>query len=190
MILASSDKKTLRQTLVAQRRGLSPEDWKLRSQAIVERLSHYPSVQDATCILAYFSIQQEPDLSPLFSLEKIWGFPVIEGKNLRWYPWKPGEPIAEGRYGIPVPMVQTEPIVLETVDLILVPGVAMDRLGYRLGYGGGFYDRLLASPAGQRIPTIGIVFEFALLPMLPRDPWDRPLGAWCTEASTSGSPSK
>jgi 5-formyltetrahydrofolate cyclo-ligase len=140
-------------------------------------------VQEAKQILAYFSIHQEPDLSPLFSLEKIWGFPIVEGKGLLWYPWKPGDPVAEGAYGIPVPAVQTTPIALETVDLILVPAVAMDRLGYRLGYGGGFYDRLLASPEGQTRRTIGIVYEFALLPELPYEDWDRPLGGWCTEES-------
>mgnify|MGYP001225675762 CR=1 FL=1 len=183
MILTVSSKKALRQTLLQQRRELSPQEWQRRSEAIVQRLMACPWVQGANRILAYFSIHQEPDLAPLFSLEKTWGFPVIQGKDLMWYPWALGEPVLTGKYGIPVPAVQTTPIALETVDLILVPGVAMDRLGYRLGYGGGFYDRLLASPEGASRRTLGIVYGFSLLPELPREAWDRPLGGCCTEES-------
>lgn len=179
------DKKTLRKAFLTQRRGLTIDHWQGRSEAIVHRLLHCPAVQEASQILAYFSIHQEPDLSSLFNLEKTWGFPVIENQGLIWYRWKPGEALGVGAYGIPVPAVQADPMDLQGVDLILVPGVAMDRLGYRLGYGGGFYDRLLASPEGRQIPTIGIVFEFALVPELPREDWDRPLGGWCTEESTS-----
>jgi 5-formyltetrahydrofolate cyclo-ligase len=77
----------------------------------------------------------------------------------------------------------TAPLInAEDVDLILVPSVACDRLGYRLGYGGGFYDRLLTNSAWSTKKTIGITFDFACLPRLPIDAWDRPLTAVCTEA--------
>lgn len=64
---------------------------------------------------------------------------------------------------------------------MLIPAVACDRRGYRLGYGGGFYDRLLSQPDWQTIPTIGIVFHHSYLPQLPADSWDRPLQAVCTD---------
>jgi 5-formyltetrahydrofolate cyclo-ligase len=67
------------------------------------------------------------------------------------------------------------------VDLILVPAVACDLRGYRLGYGGGFYDRMLSSAEWASKPTIGIVFEFAYLPRLPIDDWDKVLQGVCTE---------
>lgn len=67
------------------------------------------------------------------------------------------------------------------VDLILVPAVACDRRGYRLGYGGGFYDRMFSSAQWNSKPTIGIVFEFAYVPQLPIDAWDKRLEAICTE---------
>lgn len=67
------------------------------------------------------------------------------------------------------------------VDLILVPAVACDRHGYRLGYGGGFYDRMLSLNEWTTPPTVGIVFDFAYLPQLPIDRWDKPLQAVCTE---------
>ena len=67
------------------------------------------------------------------------------------------------------------------VDLILVPAVACNFNGYRLGYGGGFYDRMLSQEEWTSKPTIGIVFEFAYLQDLPIDSWDKPLDFVCTE---------
>ncbi len=63
-----------------------------------------------------------------------------------------------------------------------MPAVACDIRGYRLGYGGGYYDRLLSQAEWQTIPTVGVVFEYARLPNLPRDHWDRPLAGVCSES--------
>jgi len=175
------DKTTLRRSLLRQRQALNEADWQNRSKAIVGHLKNTPIFQQAKTILAYFSIRQEPDLSSLFSLEKQWGFPITIGNELKWYPWTSGEPLITGTYGIPIPANQQMSLVPEQVDLILIPAVGIDRLGYRLGYGGGFYDRLLSNPQWQRIPTLGIIFEFAQLPTLPIDPWDRALDGWCSE---------
>jgi 5-formyltetrahydrofolate cyclo-ligase len=71
---------------------------------------------------------------------------------------------------------------INLVDLILVPAVACDVRGYRLGYGAGYYDRLLSSSPWRAIPTLGVVFEYARLPSLPQDSWDLPLGGVCSES--------
>jgi 5-formyltetrahydrofolate cyclo-ligase len=65
--------------------------------------------------------------------------------------------------------------------LMLVPAVGGDRAGYRLGYGGGFYDRLLAQESWRAVRTIGVTHGFAMRETLPRESWDQPLGRWCTE---------
>ncbi|PSB05416.1 5-formyltetrahydrofolate cyclo-ligase, partial [filamentous cyanobacterium CCP2] len=123
--------------------------------------------------------------SPLFTLPHRWGFPRCVDKTLTWHPWAPTEsaPLETIRYNIPEPSSEAPHLEAHDVDLILVPAVACDRDGYRLGYGGGFYDRLLSSPEWADKPAIGIVFDFAFLPKLPSDPWDRPLSGVCTESA-------
>jgi 5-formyltetrahydrofolate cyclo-ligase len=181
-------KGQLRRSLLSQRQALSPEEWRQSSDRLCCNLqSHLPTHPLATqahTILAYFSVRQEPDLSPLFTLPHRWGFPRCMGTNLSWHCWSPQESTALeiNRYKIPEPPADAPSLGADEVDLILVPAVACDRQGYRLGYGGGFYDRLLSAPEWADIPTIGIVFDWAFLPQLPIDSWDRPLQGICTES--------
>jgi 5-formyltetrahydrofolate cyclo-ligase len=174
-------KPELRQQLLQQRRSLPPADWQSRSQAICQHLLNWPIFQQATTILTYCSHQQEPDLSPLLTApDKIWGIPRCDGKTLIWHQWQPQTQILQpGAYGILAPPIANP--ILTTADLILVPCVGSDRQGYRLGYGGGFYDRLFADPNWQSIVTIGITFAFAQLAQLPAETWDKQLQWLCTE---------
>jgi 5-formyltetrahydrofolate cyclo-ligase len=152
-------------------------------------LRNSPALIQARTILAYFSFRQEPDLIPLFteSLEdfnprsKSWGFPRCVGESLSWHLWQPGENLVTGAYGILEPADIAKILAPSEVDVILVPAVGCDRRGYRLGYGGGFYDRMLSLPEWASKPTIGIVFDFALLTELPIDVWDKSLHGICTE---------
>jgi 5-formyltetrahydrofolate cyclo-ligase len=137
--------------------------------------------QKAQTILAYCAVQQEPDLSPLWSLSKHWGLPRCVGRDLAWHRWQVGDRLETGTYGIMEPFAEAESLSPSSVDLVLVPAVACDRQGYRLGYGGGYYDRLFSLPDWQSIPTVGIVFDFAYVPQLPKDHWDRPLTGLCSD---------
>ncbi|MCW6034983.1 5-formyltetrahydrofolate cyclo-ligase [Spirulina subsalsa FACHB-351] len=175
-------KSTLRHQLLGQRKALSQEVWREKSDRLCQHLLASPPFQAATTILSYCSFRQEPDLTLLWQQsEKQWGLPRSVGKSLIWHRWQPSEGLVQGKYGIFEPHPDSTGLSGEEVDLILVPAVGCDRLGYRLGYGGGFYDRLLADPPWCNIPTIGIIFHFALSPQLPRDSWDRPLQFICTE---------
>jgi len=175
-------KVELRRHLLQARRDLRVEDWRVHSDRITSHLRMSPLFTQAQTVLAYFSFRQEPDLSSLFTDSKRrWGFSRIEGKSLVWHSWKPGESLSKGAYGIFEPHSDAPNLQPDEVDLILVPAVACDTEGYRLGYGGGFYDRLLSSAEWASKPTVGIVFEFAYLPQLPIDPWDKPLHSICTE---------
>jgi 5-formyltetrahydrofolate cyclo-ligase len=182
-------KSSLRRSLLQTRQALPPDLWREKSDRLCKHLQACEAVNQAKTILVYNSIRQEPDLSPLFLTSQAitsyhWGLPRCVGNSLVWHLWSPPDRslLKPGAYGILEPAADSPLLQPGDVDLILVPSVACDRQGYRLGYGGGFYDRLLSDPAWVAKPTIGIVFEFAYLPRLPIDPWDQPLQAVCTES--------
>jgi 5-formyltetrahydrofolate cyclo-ligase len=182
MKIAKSPKHTLRRQFLQQRQALSAELWKSQSDTICHHLSDCSEFIRAQTVLAYQSYRQEPNLGYLFThTDKQWGLPRCVEKNLLWHYWQPSAPLEIGNYGILEPSRALPQIESDRVDLILVPAVAIDRGGYRLGYGGGYYDRLLTDPLWHEIPTIGIVFDFARVETLPIDPWDLPLDAVCSE---------
>lgn len=175
------EKAELRRSLLQTRRSLSTEDWQKKSWQICDYLQADPVFQQAQTVLSYFSFRQEPDLNRLLALEKNWGFSRCVEKSLVWHRWYPNLPLRTGAYGILEPHPDASLIEPEAVDLILVPCVGWDDRGYRLGYGGGFYDRLLSAPEWREKVTIGITFAVAHLPALPVDEWDKPLQGICTE---------
>jgi len=179
--MSKLDKSSLRREILQQRRSLSAEDWQHKSNLICDRLKTLTIFREAQTILAYFSFRQEPDLTPLFALDKTWAFPRCVGKSLVWHSWQPGTELQIGKYGIQELLPTAPTIAPITADLILVPTVASNDRGFRLGYGGGFYDRLLSPESNLNVPTIGIVFDFASGIAIPTDPWDRPLDFVCTE---------
>ncbi|UIE38838.1 5-formyltetrahydrofolate cyclo-ligase [Leptodesmis sichuanensis] len=178
------NKAELRKALLQKRQAIAPEEWQQKSLQLCHHLQNSSWFRSARTILAYFSVRQEPDLSSLFAHPKIWGISRCVGKELHWHHWLPDGsfPLQTGPYGILEPHPDAPLIEPEGVDLLLVPAIACDHQGYRLGYGGGFYDRLLSAPGWSTKVAIGIVFESARLPKLPRDSWDCPLTAVCTEA--------
>jgi 5-formyltetrahydrofolate cyclo-ligase len=174
-------KQKLRKNLLNQRQALSHSQWQEKSQQICDRVQSLSLFKEAKTVLAYFSFRQEPDLSSLFNFPVQWGFPRCVERSLVWHLWQAGETLQIGKYGISEPLTTAPKITPQEVDLIIVPTVACDRRGYRLGYGGGFYDRLLNSSEWLNIPTVGVVFDFAYLSQLPVDSWDLKLNYICTE---------
>lgn len=106
--------------------------------------------------------------------------PVIamKGHALVFHAWAPDTPMRIGHHRIPEPL--DTPAVLP--DLLLIPCVGFDDDGYRLGYGGGYYDRTLAGwPGTSRPATVGIAYDACRIASLPREPHDLPLDAIVTE---------
>lgn len=176
-----NNKQEIRQILLQKRCDMSVLEWQKKSDRICNILQNYPVFQSAKTILAYISFKQEPDLSSLFTDDHQWGLPRCVKKTLIWHLYHPGDLLKVNNYGILEPDENSPIIQPHTVDLILVPAVSCDHNGYRLGYGGGYYDRLFADEKLISIPRIGIVFDFAFLPELPREIWDKHLSAICTE---------
>ena len=130
---------------------------------------------------------KEMDTTPL--LEEAWAkgktvlFPVcsetVPGK-MRFAPCSCPEELHPGKFGIPEPVA---PHAKEeaTPDLFIVPGVAFDVTGLRLGMGGGYYDRLLALPCHADAVRVGFAYSFQIVNSLPKDAWDVPVHAVCTD---------
>ena len=175
-------KQSLRRRLLDRRQALPVKVWQAQSDLLCERLANCPKFTRAQTVLAYQSCRQEPNLNHLFTHHnKQWGLPRCVDRDLIWHHWQPPQPLTTGSYGILEPD-PTAPQWLPTeVDLILIPAVAIDLHGYRLGYGGGYYDRLRADPLWHKIPAIGIIFDFAYVDRVPTDTWDLPVDAVCTE---------
>lgn len=157
------------------------------SQQLSQRLSTWPELQRSRTILAYWPHNSELSLLALMELwhAKIWGLPrCLPGKQLAWHAYAPQrdrERLVSGKFGILEPPPTFPLVDLVTVDAVLVPALACDRWGTRLGYGGGYYDRCLARSELQQCLTVGIVTGsgFSQIP-LPRDDWDVSLQAIAT----------
>jgi 5,10-methenyltetrahydrofolate synthetase len=178
----SQDKKTLRRQLQAERQSLI--DRHQRAMHLQEVLRVWLMGRDDKAIGAYWPIKGEFDALPaLFRWteadeERCIGLPVIDKatKQLRFQMWFPGCEMEDDAYGIPKP--KDTPVFHPT--LLLVPCVGYGPEGVRLGYGGGFYDRTLATLA-PRPYTVGLAYSFGFLPWLKAEPHDVPLDAVLTE---------
>ena len=138
----------------------------------------------ARTILAYAPLPGELDLLSLLDSEPSKGFvfPKIEGEFLGLYHWLPETRWLAGPFGLREPDPgHWPPARVQEIDLALIPGLAFDQLGKRLGRGGGFYDRLLASPGFSAL-RVGITREALLLPEIPAEPHDAPVDLVVTES--------
>jgi 5-formyltetrahydrofolate cyclo-ligase len=187
--MIAAKKKLLRQQAIAFRRAINVAVWQKKNQDLCDRLALWQKFQQAQVILAYQSFRQEPDLSHLWQRfpDKTWGFPRCVGKDLSWHQvpvaeFDPqGSSLLVGEFGILEPHPDLPLIDLNAIDLILIPAVACDRSGYRLGYGGGFYDRWLSDRHGAKAYRAGIVFSDFFWESLPHEAWDIPIETICTE---------
>ncbi len=183
-----TERQKIRKTLMTQRELLSPEVYRDYSARIGGRLTQaFPELM-RLAVGFYWPIKNEPDLLPLMrawsDLNKS-GFcallPVIEGKErpLKFRKWHPDTHMATDAYGIPYP-AEGEFI---TPEALLIPCVACDQSGYRLGYGGGYYDRTLAE-LPETVLRIGVGYAFSCIESIFPQAHDMPLDAWVTELDT------
>jgi 5-formyltetrahydrofolate cyclo-ligase len=134
---------------------------------------------DAACVSGYWPIRDELDVVPLLSqlsaAGRTVGLPVIEAREspLVFRAWRPGDRLEPRPFGLREPPPAAA-VVLP--DVLLVPLAAFDSRLYRLGYGGGYYDRTLALYRGERrVTAIGVAFDEQEVDRLPIGPHDEPL---------------
>ena len=187
--LADTPKELLRQHFSALRGSLSPEDRAAAEAAILTTLFESEAWRRATVVCAYLPIRGELDTTPILARARRDGKPCAlpvtltnasEGRMVfRHLSDKTPAELPRGRFGIPEPP-DSHPD-LSPADmacaLSIVPGLAFDNEGFRVGYGGGYYDRMLAGLRAAGIPhtAVGLCYAVCRTPTLPREPHDIPV---------------
>lgn len=169
------DKKALRKAISEQKRLLTDAQINAASERLLEQLVRHPLYRAATSIYGYLSYNQEVRTEPILRRAEADGkrvaVPKIFGDKMSFLRLDRGK-IASGYRGIPEPT--DGEIANDTDALVLMPGLAFDPHGHRLGYGGGFYDRFLSV---EPHPTIALCYDFQLLDLLETEAHDIPVDA-------------
>lgn len=174
-----AEKKALRSTMKVRRADAFQRWGSAAAQKIAEFGIDFACVQPPAVVSGFLAIGEEIDPTPLLKRLICEGYtaalPVMEGKGkpLVFRAWAPGDPLAEVTWGIREPL-SSAPIV--EPDIILGPLLAYDQSGYRLGYGGGFYDRTLARLRSLKpVVSIGLAYDEQRVDAVPHLDYDERL---------------
>lgn len=153
-----------------------------KSREINNRLSQLPEYRAASSILFFASFRSEVNTLPMIQQalaeDKRVVLPKVKGKDLALFEIRDfDKDVSPGTWGILEPH-EKNPVLLDVVDLVIVPGLAFDEQCNRLGYGAGFYDRLLSRYQG---PTVAVAFEKQIVPLVPVSTGDVPVRKIVTE---------
>jgi 5-formyltetrahydrofolate cyclo-ligase len=183
-------KRSLRTAMSARRGALTAEERGVAAAGLLatvrrERPLEAVGVVSGLVVSGFWPIKDEIDIRPLMTDLHDKGcrlaLPVVQGRGLPllFRAWRPGDPLEAGVFGTLQPSVQQE--TLEP-DALLVPLLACDMEGWRLGYGGGFYDRtLLGLRARRKVTAVGVGFDGQIVPDVPHGPDDQRLDWMLTD---------
>lgn len=178
---ADEQRRALRARLLAARAALA--DRAPRESALAARVGRWLATMPLARLAFYWPIRGEPALEQTVArwlaadARRTAALPVIEGERLQFAPWTPGMALAPGRFDIPAP-AGAERLAPQ---LLLIPCVGVDPQRYRLGYGGGYYDRTLAALAVKPV-TVGVAFDCGRVASVLPQPHDRRLDLVITES--------
>lgn len=170
------DKMQLRRFIREQKRAMSEEEIVQRSARLAQLFAATPAYQAAKTIYGYLSYNQEVRTMPILEQAlrdgKRVAVPKVYGEEMRFLYLDDLSLVSKGYGGIPEPIAD-EPVADDKTALVLMPGLAFDPEGHRIGYGGGFYDKFLAAEPNH--PTLALCYDFQVLPNLETDPHDIPV---------------
>ncbi|MFJ4899776.1 5-formyltetrahydrofolate cyclo-ligase [Streptomyces sp. NPDC088727] len=187
-----SAKALLRRELLAARRLLTGEDVERAAEALARRALTLPELSGARTVAAYVSVGREPGTRALLDALRARGvrvlLPVLLPDNdLDWAPYEGTGSLAQAGRGLLEPAGERlGPDAVLDADAVLLPGLAVDGRGMRLGRGGGSYDRVLArlSAAGAHPSLIVLLYDAEVAARVPEEPHDHPVDAVVTPAGS------
>jgi len=191
-VSSSNDKRSLRRAMSDRRTQQPVPERQRAARAAAERLVALPELQAVAahrgCLAGFVGVRAE--LDPGAALEEARrrgariAFPRVADDRtprLRFHVAGAGE-LAPGRFGIPEPDPGLPEVAAGDIDLMLVPGLAFDAAGNRLGMGGGYYDEWLAQAGAARPRTFGLAYDFQVVDGCPTEPADQTVDGVVTDA--------
>ena len=170
------DKKQLRASIREQKRAMTEAQIITASEKLGELFVATQMYQQAKTIYGYLPYNQEVRTVPMLERAMADGkrvaVPKVYGEEMRFIYISDMSRISAGYAGIPEP-IDDEPVADDPTALVLMPGLAFDPQGHRIGYGGGFYDRFLAQEPDH--PTVALCYDFQMLPKLETEEFDIPV---------------
>ena len=170
------DKKELRSFIRQRKRAMTEAQIQEKSQRLMELFCASDAYRKASAIYAYLPYNQEVRTVPM--VQQAWAdgkrvaVPKIYGEEMKFLWITDMSQVDTGYCGIPEPIAD-EPIADDPNALVLMPGMAFDAQGHRIGYGGGFYDRFLEQEPNH--PTLALCYDFQMLPHLDSEEHDIPV---------------
>lgn len=170
------DKKELRRGIRERKRAMTEEEIVTRSAALGKVFAASELYRSAKTIYGYLPYNQEVRTVPMLEQAlrdgKKVAVPKVIGDEMVFIYLDDLSQVEKGYAGIPEP-IANEPVAQDETALVLMPGLAFDREGHRIGYGGGFYDKFLQRE--PKHPTLALCYEFQMLPHLETEDHDIPV---------------
>lgn len=172
----SLDKKTLRREIKAKKAAMTVEQIRRCSRVLTQKALESPLLQNASSLYGYLPYNQEVLTWELLKAAQTMGkrvaVPKVYGDTMKFIWLDDLKAVSPGYCGIPEPTADG-PIAEDETALVLMPGLAFDPQGHRMGYGGGFYDKFLA--AQPQHPTLALCYDFQMLAHLDTEAHDVPV---------------
>lgn len=170
------DKQSLRRHIREQKRAMTEEQIVARSEKLGQLFVQSELYRQAKTIYGYLPYNQEvrtvPMLQQALKDGKKVAVPKVYGEEMKFIYMDDLSKVEKGYAGIPEPIAD-EPVADDKTALVLMPGLAFDKEGHRIGYGGGFYDKFLASEPGH--PTLALCYDFQMQEHLETEEFDIPV---------------
>ena len=170
------NKAALRREIREKKRAMTEEDIVSRSIRLGELFAATKAYSEAKTVYGYLPYNQEVRTVPILEQAlrdgKRVAVPKVYGDTMRFIYLDDLQQVEKSAMGIPEPIAD-EPVADDTTALVLMPGVAFDRQGHRIGYGGGFYDKFLAAEPTH--PTLALCYDFQVMEHLDTEEFDIPV---------------